>query len=156
MLPAEAQPLNALRFRANIWIEGAPAFAEEQWKRFRILHRQSAQVAKAPPVPTMSVVCRTSRCTLPNVDPDTGDISYERGAPHQKRGNPQPSTALVEYRTIENGNKAALGYLGMHCVPEETSFRDGTDGSESFIEVGDRLEILELGSHTYGSTGNDY
>ena len=45
----------------------------------------------------------------------------------------------------------------MHCVPEESSFQDATDaGVESFIEVGDRLEIIEVGSHTYGLTGNGY
>lgn len=156
LLPPENQPLNALRFRANIYIAGAPAFAEERWKRFRILRKASSNPQNTP-VPILSVVCRTSRCTMPNVDPDIGIFSHEHGPAHKKRGKPQPSTALVEYRMVENGNKAALGYLGMHCVPEKSSFDNDPDtNAESFIEVGDTLEIIKVGSHTYGLTGNDY
>ena len=37
LLPPENQPLDAFRFRANIYLAGAPAFSEENWKQFRIL-----------------------------------------------------------------------------------------------------------------------
>jgi uncharacterized protein YcbX len=76
LLPAENQPLNALRFRANIWIAGAPAFEEETWKRYRILPKKDAR-DRANVAPKMSVVCRTSRCTMPNVDPNKGTFDED-------------------------------------------------------------------------------
>ena len=104
LLPPENQPLNALRFRANIYICGAPAFAEERWKRFRIRHKASPKDSKAP-VLTMSVVCRTSRCTMPNVDPDTAIFSHEHGPAGKKRGKPQPSTALVDTARLRTATR---------------------------------------------------
>ncbi|KAJ4308070.1 hypothetical protein N0V84_012315 [Fusarium piperis] len=153
MLPVENQPLNALRFRANIWITGSPAFEEENWKRYRILPKNT----RAKVAPALSVVCRTSRCTMPNVDPNTGKFDTDKPAPDSVRGRAQPSTTLVEYRTVEDGNPRALGYLGMHCVPEDQSLKEA-EGQKTglFVHVGDEIEVLERGRHLYGSTGNDY
>ncbi|KAE8381924.1 hypothetical protein BDV26DRAFT_48249 [Aspergillus bertholletiae] len=157
LLPTENQPLNAFRFRANLWITGAPAFDEESWKRYRILPKGRDAEPRADVAPTVSVVCRTSRCTMPNVNPETGVPSADNPAPEKKRGKPQPSATLVEYRTVENGNKSALGYIGMHCVPEDRPLQLAEEqGKGLYIAVGDEIEVLERGEHLYGSTGNDY
>lgn len=149
--------MNALRFRANLWVTGAPAYAEETWKRYRILPESGNTEPRADVAPALSVVCRTSRCTIPNVNPDTGEFDADIPPPEKKKGKPQPSTTLVEHRTVETANKAALGYLGMHCVPEDRDIREAEgQGDGLYVEVGDEVEVLETGVHVYGSTGNDY
>ncbi|KAF5608456.1 uncharacterized protein FSUBG_4674 [Fusarium subglutinans] len=151
-LPKENQPLNALRFRANIWITGAPAFDEETWKRYRIVPKQQDAAS-----PSLSVVCRTSRCTLPNVNPLTGKFDTDNPEGGRTRGNAQPSSTLVKHRTVEDGNPRALGYLGMHCVPENAGLQQATEIVEGLhVQVGDEIEVLERGVHLYGSTANDY
>lgn len=157
LLPKENQPLNAIRFRANIWITGVTAYDEETWKRYRILPKSTNTEPRASVAPTLSVVCRTSRCTMPNVNPETGVFDADIPPPDKKKGKPQPSTTLVEYRTVEAGNKAALGYLGMHCVPEDRDLKEAKEQGEGlYVEVGDEIEVLETGVHVFGSTGNDY
>ncbi|KAF5723021.1 hypothetical protein FMUND_2378 [Fusarium mundagurra] len=152
LLPKENQPLNALRFRANIWITGAPAFDEETWKRYRIVPRQQAVAS-----PSLSVVCRTSRCTLPNVNPLTGKFDTDNPDGGRTRGNAQPSSTLIKHRTVEDGNPRALGYLGMHCVPENAGVEQAEDSVDNlYVQVGDEIEVLERGVHLYGSTANDY
>ncbi|KAF5626032.1 hypothetical protein F52700_8747 [Fusarium sp. NRRL 52700] len=152
LLPKENQPLNALRFRANIWITGAPAFDEETWKRYRIVPKQRHAAS-----PSLSVVCRTSRCTLPNVNPLTGKFDTDKPDGGRTRGNAQPSSTLVKHRTVEDGNPRALGYLGMHCVPENAGLLQAADSVDGlYVEVGDEIEVLERGVHLYGSTANDY
>ncbi|KAN0115320.1 hypothetical protein V8E51_004864 [Hyaloscypha variabilis] len=157
LLPPENQPLNALRFRANIWVTGAPAYQEETWKRYCILPKHHSTQPRANVAPRLSVVCRTSRCPMPNVDPSKGTFDADNAPANKKKGRPQPSATLVEHRTVENGNRAALGYLGMHCVPEDLSFKEAeTQGKGLYVEVGDEIEVFERGVHLYGSTGNDY
>jgi uncharacterized protein YcbX len=157
LLPAENQPLDALRFRANIWIEGAPAYDEDSWKRYRIIPKTGSAAARAEIAPCLSVVCRTSRCTMPNVDTHTGTFDTDVPAPGKKKGRPQPSTTLVDHRTVETGNRAALGYLGMHCVPEDRTLEEAArQGSGLDVAVGDEIEVLERGEHLFGSTANDY
>ncbi|KJZ79255.1 hypothetical protein HIM_01406 [Hirsutella minnesotensis 3608] len=157
LMPPETRPLNALRFRANVWLAGAPAYAEESWKRIGIVPRHSASEKRARVAPKLSVVCRTSRCTMPNVNPDDGIFSKDSPRHHRAKGRPQPSTALVEHRTVETGNGKALGYLGMHAVPEDWDFESANrQGLDLCIQVGDDVEVLEEGIHLYGSTGSDY
>ncbi|KAE8143755.1 hypothetical protein BDV38DRAFT_232023 [Aspergillus pseudotamarii] len=157
LLPKENQPLNAFRFRANLWITGAPAFDEESWKRFRILPKGSDAEPRADVAPAVSVVCRTSRCTMPNVNPETGVPSADNPPPEKKRGKPQPSATLVKYRTVEDGNKSALGYIGMHCVPEDRALQVAAEQEKGlYVAVGDEIEVLERGEHLYGSTDNDH
>ncbi|CEJ93531.1 hypothetical protein VHEMI09112 [[Torrubiella] hemipterigena] len=149
-LPEENKPLNALRFRANLWLTGAPAYDEDSWKRCRIVS------PSRPPI-TLSVVCRTSRCPMTNVDPSKGEFTTQKPDDGKRMGKPQPSTTLKEYRTVENGNKAALGYIGMHAVPEDRDLKDASLSQLTLlISVGDTIEVLERGIHLYGSTGNDY
>lgn len=152
ILPAENQPLNALRFRANMYICGPSAYGEEHWKRFRIQPQNALGVSAK-----ISVVCRTPRCTMPNVNPDTGIVARENPTGDRKKGKPQPSTTLVQCRMVETQYKGALGYMGIHCVPEDSSLKEAKDQNTGlYIEVGDTIEVLERGMHIYGSTGNDY
>lgn len=157
LLPKENQPLNGLRYRANIWTEGAAAFDEEFWMRYRVLPKGGSSETRGRVEPVLSVVCRTSRCTMPNVDPNKGTFDTDNSRPDKKKGQPQPSTTLIEHHTPENGNKAALGYLGMHCVPEDRELNLATEkNAELYVEVGDEIEVMERGHHLYGSTANEY
>lgn len=158
MLPQENRPLNALRFRANLWITGTAAYEEESWKRCRIVPKvPRVEERDSKLATTLSIVCRTSRCTMPNVDPAKGEFSTQTPAEGKKMGLPQPTTTLVEHRTVENGNKAALGYLGMHAVPEDRDLNAAREKWENLVVcVGDEIEVLERGEHLYGSTGNMY
>ncbi|GKT66533.1 molybdopterin cofactor [Colletotrichum tofieldiae] len=157
LLPPENRPLDALRFRANLWITGAPAFAEEAWKRYRILPKGASRDPRADVSPKLSVVCRTSRCTMPNVNLETGAFDADTPSTGRKKGKPQPSTTLIEHRTPETGNPKPLGYIGMHCVPEDPDLKEAEkQGQGLYVEVGDEIEVLETGEHLYGSTGNDY
>lgn len=160
LLPPENQPLSACRFRPNIFLTGAPAFSEESWKRFRVLPRATSGEKRAQALPSMSVVCRTARCTMPNVDPQTGLIAYENAPAGRKRGKPQPSTTLAEHRMVEEkqANPIALGYMGVHCVPEDSTFihPETADDLGVYIEVGDEVEVFETGTHRWGSTAHEY
>lgn len=96
---------------------------------------------------------------MPNVEPSTGHITFANPPPGRKKGKPQPSTALVEHRMVEEkeDNPSALGYMGVHCVVEDSSFgRVGDAGGDVYVEVGDEIEVFETGEHRWGSTANDY
>lgn len=94
---------------------------------------------------------------MPNVDTGTGTFETDRPPEGKKKGKPQPSTTLVDYRTVETGNNSALGYLGMHCVPEDRDLEDAEAQEKGlYVEVGDEIEVLETGVHLYGSTKDDY
>lgn len=156
-LPEENKPLDALRFRANLWITGAPAYEEDSWKRCRIVPVGATKAGEVKLPTTLSVVCRTSRCTIPNVEPAKGAFSTQQPPEGKKMGAPQPSTTLVEHRTVENGNRKALGYLGMHAVPEDRDLNKARkERTELVVRVGDEIEVLERGDHLYGSTGDMY
>ncbi|PNP74726.1 hypothetical protein FNYG_11863 [Fusarium nygamai] len=81
LLPKENQPLNALRFRANIWITGAPAFDEETWKRYRIVPTQQ----DAAPLHSLSFAghraahCRTWILSLVSSTPTTRMVAEREG-----------------------------------------------------------------------------
>ncbi|KAF2275623.1 uncharacterized protein EI97DRAFT_434031 [Westerdykella ornata] len=111
-LPKGYPPLSALRYRANVFFTGPPAFSEDDWKKARI------------GAGTYHISCRTTRCKLPNVDPETGIADRN-----------EPSTTMREYRVIDQGSKNAC--LGMQVTP--------LDAKE--IKVGDEIEVLERGEH---------
>ena len=67
-------PVPMLRFRPNLVISGALAFAEDQWKRIRIGDLE------------FSVVKPCSRCVIPTIDINTG------------LKHPEPIRTLGEYR----------------------------------------------------------
>ena len=75
------RPLDMLRFRPNLVIEGGEAFAEDGWKRIRIGDVE------------FRVVKSCSRCILTTVDPHTGIRDEQR----------EPLATLMTSRKQENG-----------------------------------------------------
>lgn len=106
--------INALRFRANIYFTGPPPFAEDTWKKARI------------GTATYHISCRTTRCKLPNVDPETGIVDPK-----------EPEKTLRKHRVVDEGSKNAV--LGMQVTPLE----------EGEVRVGDEIEVLETGEHFF-------
>ncbi|KAK7522513.1 MOSC domain-containing protein [Phyllosticta citriasiana] len=109
--------LDARRFRANIYVTGAPAFSEDHWKVIRI-----GKVR-------FHVSCRTARCMLPNVNPETAE-----------RHPAEPNKSMKAYRVIDEGaNPHAC--LGMQMVPFSNDMQE--------IKVGDEVVVEEVGEHFY-------
>jgi len=75
------QALDARRFRPNLIVAGAPAFAEDGWRRVRIGEM------------TFRVVKPCSRCIIPTIDPDSGEPRPDR----------EPLATLMGYRKGEGG-----------------------------------------------------
>lgn len=73
------RPLEMLRFRPNLVVEGSAAFAEDGWKRIRIGEL------------TFRVLKPCTRCILTTIDPQTGERSEDR----------EPLTTLKTYRQKE-------------------------------------------------------
>lgn len=72
------------------------------------------------------ISCRTTRCKLPNVDPETAIADRYH-----------PSNTMLKYRVIDGGSKNAC--LGMQVTPLV----------EGKIKVGDKIEVLETGEHFF-------
>jgi uncharacterized protein YcbX len=87
--------LSALRFRPNFIISGPAAYAEDEWKRIRIGSSE------------YYVSCRTMRCKLPNVDPETG-IKHPV----------EPDKTMRSFRRIDDGDPQHAA-LGVQMVPAE-------------------------------------
>ena len=75
------RPLEMLRFRPNLVIEGSEAYAEDNWKRIRIGDVE------------FRVVKSCSRCILTTIDPQTGERSADR----------EPLATLQKYRAEADG-----------------------------------------------------
>jgi len=75
------RPMEMLRFRPNLVIEGSEAFAEDGWKRIRIGEVE------------FRVVKPCSRCILTTIDPKTGKRSVDR----------EPFATLQKYRSTADG-----------------------------------------------------
>ena len=75
------RPLEMLRFRPNLVIEGSEAFAEDSWKRICIGDVE------------FRVVKSCARCILTTVDPQTGERDAHR----------EPLATLMSYRKQETG-----------------------------------------------------
>ncbi|MDH0645934.1 MOSC domain-containing protein [Pseudomonas sp. GD03858] len=73
------RPMEMLRFRPNLVVEGAEAFAEDRWKRIRIGDM------------TFRVLKPSVRCILTTLDPATGERSPDR----------EPLTTLKTFREKE-------------------------------------------------------
>lgn len=84
------RPLEMLRFRPNLVIEGAEAYAEDGWKRIRIGNLEF-EVAKG-----------CSRCILTTLDPHTGERSADR----------EPLATLKTYRERDGDV-----YFGQNLLP---------------------------------------
>lgn len=82
---------------------------------------------------TFHVSCRTTRCKLPNVNPDTG-----------VRHPIEPDKTLRAQRAIDEG-APKTGCLGMQMTP---LFED--NGAKHFyLEVGSSTEVLKRGAHLF-------
>lgn len=130
--------LDARRFRANIYIEGPPAFEEDNWKRasfgrciqprLDLARGRSAHSTEddddgsGPGRAEYMFGCGTSRCTLPNVSPDTG-----------VKDKSEPYKTLMRTRKMDEKQPKAA-FLGMQVIP---LFEHG------LISVGDEIEVLE-------------
>lgn len=143
-LPADASMknhLDARRFRANIYVDGPPAFDEDHWKRItcgRCIQPRidfSARKGRTadstddesdPGAAEFLFGCGTSRCTLPNVNPDSG----------VKDKNEPYKTLMRTRKTNDKEPKAA--FLGMQILP---LFEYG------IISIGDKVEVLERDHH---------
>ena len=75
------RPLEMLRFRPNLVIQGSDAYAEDSWKRIRIGEVE------------FRVVKSCSRCILTTIDPQTGQRSEDR----------EPLATLQKYRAQADG-----------------------------------------------------
>ncbi|AUG09145.1 MOSC domain-containing protein [Pseudomonas sp. S09G 359] len=75
------RPMEMLRFRPNLVIEGSAAFAEDGWKRLRIGDVEFRAVKPC------------TRCILTTIDPQTGERSADR----------EPFATLEAYRKTESG-----------------------------------------------------
>ncbi|PLB46114.1 MOSC-domain-containing protein [Aspergillus steynii IBT 23096] len=118
--------LSIRRFRANIIVQGPSAFAEDAWKRIRIAPSPGS-ISSLQGV-EIYTVCRTMRCKLPNVDPDTGI-----------RHRNEPDRTLKSYRCIDPGDYTNAA-LGMQLVPAVEEFT---------LSVGDAVSVVETGEHFY-------
>lgn len=70
--------------------------------------------------------CRTTRCKLPNVDPETGIADRN-----------EPGVTMRQYRVIDKGSNSAC--LGMQVTPLSTGH----------IAVGEEVAVLKRGEHFY-------
>jgi len=102
-------------------VSETPAFTEDTWKLIRIGNLN------------YHVSCRTTRCTLPNVDQETGIADKQ-----------EPYHTLKKVRAYVDDGAGEHPCLGMQMVP---MLKDEM-GSES-IAVGDGVEVLETGKHSY-------
>ncbi|WP_122436210.1 MOSC domain-containing protein [Pseudomonas viridiflava] len=75
----QGREVEMLRFRPNLVIEGAEAFAEDNWKRIRIGDMQ------------FELLKPCARCILTTIDPATGERSADR----------EPFATLKTYREVE-------------------------------------------------------
>ncbi|PYH96576.1 hypothetical protein BO71DRAFT_439518 [Aspergillus ellipticus CBS 707.79] len=149
---AQIPRLSVRRFRANVIVTGPGRFEEDDWKRIfvptshphgygdggngdengngngngsggdRVMDGNGDRAGVE-----IHTVCRTIRCQLPNVDPDTGS-----------RHRNEPERTLRGYRCIDPGDKGSC--LGMQLVPGVREFT---------LRVNDPISVLETGEHFY-------
>ncbi|KAJ4422284.1 hypothetical protein N0V82_003039 [Gnomoniopsis sp. IMI 355080] len=125
----DLEELSPRRFRANIFVSGLPAYDEDDWKKIKLRSEGSKQSDEA----AFHVSCRTTRCKLPNVDPDTG-----------VRHRVEPDKTLRVQRAIDAG-APKTGCLGMQMTP----LFENKGSQHFYLEVGMTAEVLERGEHMY-------
>ena len=113
----EAPRLNPLRFRANLYVEGPKAFAEDDWKLIRIGEAD------------YHVSCRTARCNFPNVDPETG-----------LRDRNEPRRAMDQYRKIDKGC-SNVPCLGMQVTPMQPQSEIKVGDKIEVLETGEHFYL---------------
>ncbi|KAK0308960.1 hypothetical protein LTR01_004840 [Friedmanniomyces endolithicus] len=121
--------LDARRFRANIYVSGIEAFGEDTWKKITVGRRIGRDKDGLYECDAeYHVACRTARCKLPNVDPDTG-----------VKDRNEPYTTLGKTTKVDKG-AYPHPCLGMQTIP---LFERG------MVRVGDAIQVLESGEHYY-------
>ncbi|PYI18576.1 hypothetical protein BO99DRAFT_386455 [Aspergillus violaceofuscus CBS 115571] len=123
--------LTVRRFRANVVVQGPGRFEEDAWRRVRVGGRlgfEGEDTGKEDEGVEIHLACRTMRCRLPNVDPDTG-----------VRHRAEPDRTLKAYRRIDRGDPTNA-CLGMQLVPAVRNFT---------LRVNDPITVLETGEHCY-------
>ncbi|RPA90083.1 hypothetical protein L873DRAFT_1831790 [Choiromyces venosus 120613-1] len=117
--------LDIVRFRANIILSGPSPFTEDDWKKIRLgAHVYYSGIT----ITNEQIACRTVRCRMPNVDPDTGEMHMQ-----------EPDQTMRSYRAIDPGYKHGA-CLGMQLVPAV---------SMGILRAGDGVDVLETGPHHY-------
>ncbi|KAJ1429664.1 hypothetical protein B484DRAFT_430838 [Ochromonadaceae sp. CCMP2298] len=81
-------PLTMARFRPNIVVSGSKAFAEDTWDLLRVAVKTHTGAASSL---DMSVVKPCARCTIPNINPATAQVSEDR----------EPSRSMLKFRSGE-------------------------------------------------------
>ncbi|KAF7542733.1 hypothetical protein G7Z17_g11321 [Cylindrodendrum hubeiense] len=122
--------LDARRFRANIITSGSEEYEEETWKVINLKHPSTNEACQ------FDVACRTVRCKLPNVDPETGI-----------RHKVEPDRALRKFRDVDEG-APKMGCMGMQLCPMFPN-AGNPDEREAYIEVGMSIDVVKRGSHLY-------
>ena len=107
-------PLAMTRFRPNVVVSGAAAWAEDDWRRIRIGEA------------TFRAVKACERCVMTTVDPETA----ERGR--------EPLATLARTRRWDKKT-----WFGVNLIPDVRD-GDADDGATApRIAVGDEVEVLE-------------
>jgi uncharacterized protein len=110
-------PVPMRRFRPNVVVSGAPAWAEDGWRRLRI-----------GPV-TFRNVKGCDRCVMTTVDPDTAVKGHE------------PLFALARHRRWDN--KVWFGVNLIPDLPDLPGRGPASSGRGPVIRVSDPVEILD-------------
>ncbi|KAI5463348.1 hypothetical protein BGZ63DRAFT_381192 [Mariannaea sp. PMI_226] len=116
--------LDARRFRPNIIVTGSDKYEEDAWKTINLKNPSTSEECQ------LEVACRTTRCKLPNVDPNTGI-----------RHKVEPDRALRKFRNVDE-EAPKSGCLGVQLCPVFPP-NTGSDEIVSYIEVGMEIEILK-------------
>ncbi|RAL08576.1 MOSC domain protein [Aspergillus homomorphus CBS 101889] len=126
----EIPRLSVRRFRANVLVQGPVAFEEDGWRRILVGGDSNSSSSGGQEEQGVEIyaACRTLRCRLPNVDPDTG-----------VRHRAEPDRTLKAYRRIDRGDPTNA-CLGMQLVPAVRNFT---------LRVNDPISVLETGDHCY-------
>ncbi|HEY2273456.1 MAG TPA: MOSC N-terminal beta barrel domain-containing protein [Jatrophihabitantaceae bacterium] len=120
---ADEGPLPMQRFRPSVVVAGAPAFAEDTWRRIRI------------GAATFRMVKGCDRCVMTTLDPDTG------------QGGKEPIATLARYRRWDGKT-----WFAVNLVPDRVPGIQGVDadGYEISINVGDEVEVLSADASAAG------
>lgn len=124
------EELDARRFRPNIITSGSEEYEEETWKVINLKHPSTNEECH------FDVSCRTVRCKLPNVDPQTGI-----------RHKVEPDRALRKFRDVDEG-APKMGCMGMQLCPIFPNAKS-VDEPDAYIEVGMSIDVVKRGSHLY-------
>jgi uncharacterized protein YcbX len=112
LVTPDAHPIPMTRFRPNIVVAGAAAWAEDGWKRVRI-----GSGSQVHGVMTFEAVKPCGRCIITTTDQETG-----------KRGV-EPIPTLKKFRKSSDGAKVLFG-------------QNLTHGSGGCVRVGDVVEVV--------------